>query len=157
MRTACRAALIGALVLAFGPGRASAQDPRIEQPRTPAEFWSALEFELNTGQFDAAAAYLRGFLNAKPTEKDFVAIERDRGMAAFLRLRTVRRWSADPKAEAEARQNAEQVVELATAAVKKELSDPQRITRFIQNLSATPEERAYAISELQRSGAPAVP
>ena len=55
MRTACRAALIGALVLASGPGRASAQDPRIEQPRTPAEFWNALEFELNTGQFEAAA------------------------------------------------------------------------------------------------------
>jgi hypothetical protein len=158
MKPLCRAALAAALLLAAGPAVAPAQDPRVEPPRTPAEFWSAVEFELNTGQYESAAFYLRGLLAANPTDQDFIAIERDRGgMATFLRLRTVPQWSADAKVNAEDRQLAEQVIERATAALKKTLGDPQRIARFIQNLSATPEERAYAVTELQRSGAQAMP
>src|SRR5262245_29974114 len=156
MNRVCRALAV-ALVVAVGPGLALAQDPRLEPPRTPVEFWHALEFELNTGQYEAAAAYLKGFLASNPTERDYVTIERDRGMATFLRLRTVPQWSANKEVEAEARRNAETVIQQATAAVKKELSDPQRVTRFIRNLGGTPQERAYAIGELQRAGAEAVP
>ncbi len=143
-------------VLAGGLAAARGQDPRVEPPRTPAEWFTALEFELNTGQYEAGLFYLRGFLAANPTDKDFVAIERDRGFAAFLRLRTIR-WSTDPKLDAEGRQLADQVVEKATAAVRRELNDPQRIARYIRNLTASPEERAYAITELQRSGGLAMP
>jgi hypothetical protein len=160
----CRAALAVALAAALGPGLAPAQGPRVEPPdlrveppKTPVDYWNALEFELNTGQFEAAAAYLKGFLAANPTDKDFLAIERDRGMSAFLRLRTVQQWSANRDVEAEARKNAETVIERATAAVKRQLADPQRIARFIRNLGGTPEERSYAVRELQRSGAQAVP
>ncbi|HEY1381060.1 MAG TPA: hypothetical protein VGF55_29950, partial [Gemmataceae bacterium] len=143
-------------VLAGGLAAARGQDPRVEPPRTPAEWFTALEFEENTGQYESALFYLRGFLAANPTDKDFTAIERDRGFAAFLRLRNVH-WSTDPKLDAEGRQLAEQAVEKATAAVRRELSDPQRIARYIRNLTASPEERAYAITELQRSGAAAMP
>src|SRR4051794_16120764 len=109
MKPMCRAALAAALLLAelLLATIAPAPDPRVEPPRTPAEYWSAVEFELNTGQYEAAAFYLRGFLAANPTDQDLVALERDRGMAAFLRLRNVPQWSADAKANAEARQLAE--------------------------------------------------
>src|SRR5438105_4064721 len=101
MKPVCRAALAVALVLAFGPSFAAAQDPRLVPPNSPAEFWAALEFELNTGQFEAAAAYLRGFLAANPTDQDFIAIDRGPGgFNSFLRLRNVLKWSADPKVEA---------------------------------------------------------
>jgi hypothetical protein len=110
----CRAVAALAL-LAAGAAIASAQDPRVEPPKTPAEWFGALEFELNTGQYEAGLFYLRGFLASNPTDKDFVAIERDRGFSGFLRLRTIK-WSADSKVDAEGRQLVEQVVEKANAA-----------------------------------------
>jgi CheY-like chemotaxis protein len=144
-------------VAAFVGLAARAQDPRIEPPRTPAEFWNAVEFELDTGRFDVAGQYLKAFLATNPTDQDYLAIEKDRGMAAFLRLRTVIQWSADKPTDDEARKNAELVIEKATAALRKQLGDVARINRFIRNLQASPEERAYAIRELQRSGALAMP
>src|SRR5438874_12212567 len=79
-----------AMLVAGGLAAAHAQDPRVEPPKSPAEWFGALEFELSTGQFEQGVFYLRGFLAANPTDKDFVAIERDRGFAAFLRLRTIK-------------------------------------------------------------------
>jgi hypothetical protein len=145
------------VIVTAGLGVARAQDLRIEQPKTPAEFWSALEFELNTGKYDVAAYYLKGFVALDPSEKDLVALEREKGMSAFLRLRTVQQWSSDAKVETEARQNAETVIEKVTAALKKELNDPQRIAKFVANLRGIPEEREYALRELQRSGGAAMP
>lgn len=156
MHTLSRFGFAG-LVLVAGLALVRAQDPRLESPKTPAEFWSAVEFELNTGKYDLAAGYLKGFLAAEPTEQDFVALERDKGMSAFLRLRAVTQWSADPKVDAETRQLAEQVIEKATAALKKELNNPQRIAKYVENLRGTPEEREYALRELQRSGGAAMP
>ena len=116
IRNLSRVALAVA-VAAFAGLAARAQDPRIEPPRTPAEFWNAVEFELDTGKFDVAAQYLKAFLAANPTEQDYLAIEKERGMAAFLRLRTVIQWSADKPTDDEARKNAELVIEKASAAI----------------------------------------
>jgi hypothetical protein len=148
---------VASLILFTGLAVAHAQDPRLEPPKTAAEFWNAVEFELNTGKFDAAAYYLKGLLALDPTEADLVAIERNQGMGSFLRLRSVQQWSSDPKVEAEARQNSETLIEKVTAAVKKELGDPTRIAKYIANLRGTPEERDYAVRELQRSGGAAMP
>lgn len=148
---------VATLIVVAGLAVAHSQDPRLEPPKTAAEFWNAVEFELNTGKYDAAAFYLKGLLALDPPEADLVAIERDKGMGSFLRLRAVQHWSSDPKVEAEARQNAETLIEKVTAAVKKELGDPARIGKFIANLRGTPEERDYAVRELQRSGGAAMP
>lgn len=156
MHTLSRFAAAG-LVVVVGLALVRGQDPRLEPPKSPAEFWAAVEFELNTGKYDLAAGYLKAFLAAEPTEQDFVALERDKGMSAFLRLRAVQQWSPDPKIEADTRQIAEQVIEKATAALKKELNNPQRIAKFVENLRGTVEEREYALRELQRSGGAAMP
>lgn len=145
-----------AILVVGGTRPAAAQDPRVEPPKTPAEWFAALEFELNTGQYEAGLFYLRGFVNSNPTDKDLVALERDRGLAAFLRLRNIK-WSNDDKLDGEGRQLAETVIERINAAMKKELGNPERIARYIKNLSGTPQERSFAISELQRSGAAAMP
>ena len=42
------------------------------------------------------------------------------------------------------------------AVVQKHLSDPKRLHALITNLTATPEERSYAITQLSRSGAAAI-
>lgn len=150
-----RIALI--FVFGFGMGFAPAQDPQLEPPKNPAEFFDAVEYELNTGKYNEAAFYLQGLIASNPTDKDFADLERRKGMAAFLRLRNVARWSDDPKADAAARQAAEQLIQKVTAATRAELGDPERVRGLIAQLRATPEERAFALRELQRSGGAAVP
>jgi hypothetical protein len=145
------------LVLIAAGGVSAGQDPRLEPPQTPAEWWRAVTFEINTGKYDAAAYYLRGFVASNPSDEDLVALEGRDGIAAFLRLRNVPRWSPDAKANDEAKKNAEDVITRVSAAVDKQLGSQDRISRFVTNLRGSPDERSYAVRELQRSGARAVP
>src|SRR5262249_26965455 len=92
-----------------------------------------------------------------PTEKDLLDLEARDGIAAFLRLRNVPKWSDDAKANEEARKNAEDLITQVQAAVRKVRTDPDRINRFLRALNAGPEEREYALRELQKSGAAVVP
>jgi len=148
---------VGVFLILSASGLAAGQDPRIEPPQTPAEWWRAVAFEMNTGKYDAAAYYLKGFVASNPSDEDLVNLEARDGIAAFLRLRNVARWSPDGKVNDEARNNAEDVIARVSAAVDKQLGDQERINRFVQNLRGSPDERTYAIRELQRSGAQAVP
>src|SRR5262245_36359018 len=127
-----------------------AQDDRLEAPRTAAEFWRAVTYELNTGKFETAAYYLKGMLAINPQDQDLVELEQKDGLASFLRLRNVRTWSADAKLNDEAKKNAEDLIGKVNAAVEKLLGNQQRINNLIKAMQGTPEERAYAIRELQR-------
>lgn len=170
-----------------------------KQPKTVAEFWSALKFEIDVGRYDLAAGLLHGLLALKPTDDELVKIHNKDGMNAFLKLRLIRPWVKAPpfseapyeariaelkrnneapdriiqiqeerdqakkarddaiRANQQAYQDVEELIQLATAAVKKHLSDPVRINRYIQHLKAGPEERLYALKQLYGSGALVVP
>ncbi|HEV3144637.1 MAG TPA: hypothetical protein VGZ47_12180 [Gemmataceae bacterium] len=133
-------------------------DPDLpKKPQTAAEYWRAVQFEIAVGKYDVAAQYLKGLLALKPTDKDLLAIEEKEGMAVFLELRTVAKWSDDPKAQLEAKQNSEELIDRVSKAVRAFREDPQRIQKYIGNLSGGPEEREYAIGELKKSGAPIMP
>src|SRR5438309_9557212 len=105
-------------------------------PETAPEFWRAMEFEIAVGKFDLADQYLKGFLAKNPTDEEILQIESKEGVNAFLRLLTI----------PELRKDAQPLVDRVSEVVKKHVSDPDRIKKFIKNLSATPEERAYAIN-----------
>src|SRR5262249_46315270 len=92
-----------------------------------------------------------------PGEEDLLALEKKEGMSAFIKLRTVQKWSDNPKLNAEAKKAAEDFIDKMSTTLKKHLSDPERLAKFTKNLAATPEERRYAISELNRWGALMVP
>ena len=127
------------------------------KPETPAEFWRAIRFEMEVGRFDLAARLLHTMLEKKPDDKDLLEIEQKEGMSAFLRLLTVPQWSKDPKLNEQAKKDAQELLDRASAALKKVVGDPARINKFIHNLNGDPEERAYALKELYRSGELAVP
>src|SRR5262249_48801048 len=57
----------------------------------------------------------------------------------------------------ELRNDAKPLVERVTAAAKRLRRNPERIARFVKNLSASPAEKAYALVELQKAGPVAVP
>ncbi len=128
-----------------------------KRPTNTAEYWNAMQFEIDVGKYDLAAVHLRNLINFKPADADLVKLADDVGVAAFLRLRNVRRWSDDPKTNKEALANVEQLIQRVTDAVNKVRRDPVRIQRYIKNLTASPEENAYAMKELAKSGAFVVP
>jgi hypothetical protein len=128
-----------------------------KRPTTTDEYWNAIQFEIDVGKYDLAAVHLRNLLNYKPSDADLVKLVDEVGIAAFLRLRNVRKWSDDPKVNKEAQNNVEQLITHVTDAVAKVRRDPARIQGFIKNLTASPEENAYAFKELAKSGAVVVP
>jgi len=128
-----------------------------KRPTTTDEYWNALQFEIDVGKYDLAAGHLRNLLNYKPSDADLVKLADEVGMAAFLRLRNIRKWSDDPKVNQEALANVEQLITRVTDAVTKVRRDPARIQGYIKNLTASPEENAYALRELAKSGAFVVP
>jgi CheY-like chemotaxis protein len=152
-----RSMFLAGCVLALAPALAPAQmndDYRqfFKPPETAPEFWWALKFEIRQGKFAPAAEYLKGFIEKGPTDQELLDIEEKEGLSSFLRLRVISKWSDDPKITTQARENVEKVIDMVAAAQKKLLGDPGRIDKFVANLSATPEERSYAIRELRRSG-----
>jgi DNA-binding response OmpR family regulator len=152
--------LISVAVLGALTSLASAQDKRrpvkkaeddyrqfFKKPQTAVEYWAAMKYEADVGKYDLAADFLKGFLAQKPTDDDLLEIEQEEGMAAFLRLLLI----------PELKDNAKPLVKRVSAALEKRLQDPDRIRKYVKNLSATQEERLFAIAELRRSGAVAVP
>jgi len=134
-------------------------------PETTPEYWRAIQFEMNVGRYDLAARHLNGMLKLEGDDdekkaefgKQLLEIEKKDGMSSLLRLRNVEKWSDNRKEERQAREDAESLIDKVGTALKKHLTDPVRIAKFAANLSATPGERAFAIQELRRSGALAVP
>jgi hypothetical protein len=128
-----------------------------KRPTNTDEYWNAIQFEIDVGKYDLAAVHLRNLLNYKPSDADLVKLADEVGIAAFLRLRNIRKWSDDPKVNKEALDNVEQLIQRVTEAVARVRRDPARIQGYIKNLTASPEENAYALKELAKSGAVVVP
>src|SRR5438552_7439824 len=145
----CARTMIGIAFLMALSASAAGQDSRqfYKKPETTAEFWRAMNHEIELGQFKIAAGYLKGFLASNPSDEELLKIQDREGSSAFHRLLTI----------AELRADAKPLVERVDAVVQQHLSDPKRLNVLIKNLNATPEERSYAIAQLSRSGAAAMP
>jgi vacuolar-type H+-ATPase subunit F/Vma7 len=150
--------LFGLLVSA---GQVPAQDDDYRQnfipPKTVPDFWRAINFEIDVGRFDLAADHLKNMLALPPTDEDVLALEKKEGMSSILKLRTIQKWSDNPKLNADAKKAAEDFIDKVSTTLKKHLADRERLAKFTRNLAATPEERRYAIVELSRSKALVVP
>jgi CheY-like chemotaxis protein len=156
-----RIRLISAVILVAAlPLLALGQDESefYAQPKTVPEFWRAARFEIRTGNFERAAERIKGLLDMNPDEKTlFDLVDKplpgaEAGMGQFLRLRNVPRWYAKNAQDKEAKQNVELLISKITTAVEHELSNPERIRRYANQLAGPPEESAFALKELRRSG-----
>lgn len=147
--------VLASLVALVSVGQVPAQDDDYRQffipPKTVPDFWRAISFELDVGRLDLAADHLKTMLALPPTEEDLLALEKKEGMSSIIKLRTIQKWSDNPKLNADAKKAVEDLIEKTSAAVKKQLTDPERLAKFTRNLAASPEERRYAIAELRRS------
>ncbi|QDU22288.1 hypothetical protein [Urbifossiella limnaea] len=145
-----------AVVLAAGSPLPAQQEAK-GQATPPEELFRDMRGLIREGKFDLAAAYLRAFVGSEPTDPLLLKIEKDYGTTVFQDLRTIRRWSDDPKTDTQARADVEAVIAKARAAVTKQLETPERVNKYIRNLGETEEERLFAELELKRTGDYAVP
>src|SRR5581483_10880253 len=60
-----------------------------KKPETAPEFWAAMQYEIEVGNYDLAAGYLKSFLEKNPTDKELLDIESKQGLTAFLQLQTI--------------------------------------------------------------------
>src|SRR5438105_5431549 len=103
------------------------------KPEKVAEFWAAIKFEVGVGKFDLAALHLKMLLQKEPAEdvdRDLLKIEEVEGLAPFLRLQTIHKWSANTALQEEAEKNVKTLIDRVTAALEKHLSNPERLSKF---------------------------
>jgi hypothetical protein len=127
------------------------------RPQTVAQFWEAIQFELELGKRELAARLLHEMLKVAVNDQELVELEQKVGNTAFLRLRLIPKWSDDPKLNAQAIKDADELNAKVSQALQKILGDRTRILRFIRDLNGDREDRDFATKELYRSGALAVP
>jgi CheY-like chemotaxis protein len=145
---------LGAALL-FGmtaPVMAQRQDQNqyYKNPETAAELWRYMNHEIALGQFNLAAQYLKTFVAKNPTDEELLQIQEKDGSSAFMRLLMI------PGMEKDAKPLVDRVGQL----VQKHLTDPVRLRKFIRDLSTyagDPREIEFAINQLRRAGAAAVP
>lgn len=147
---AAAAGLVLTLALALAPG-AAAQPPGPESfgkvPTTPLELWDAADYLVRTGQAPRAVPYLNKFLAGKPDDATLIAIRDRFGARSILRLQD------DPSTRA----LAEPLAAMLAQATRRHSTRPERLARFIADLTKSREEQDYAVERLREAGPFAVP
>jgi CheY-like chemotaxis protein/HEAT repeat protein len=168
IRTLWRALLV-VLATSLAAGVMPAQEiilPYNRTPETAEETWAAVKYELNLGNHQRTAAMLSRFYdrllarNEADQDRLLLRIYDTEGMSAFLRLSTIATVREGAKARtAEGKDVAipDILVSRVSKLVEARLSDMARIQFFVKNLAGSPEERAYAITQLRQAGNRAVP
>ena len=131
------------------PVMAQAPGPELfaKEPRTPLELWDAVDYLLRTNQAKKALPYIDKFLKGKPDDATLIAIRNRYGPGSILRLSD----------DAATRPFAQPLAEAMVAAARKYASRPERIARFVSELTKTPDEQEYAVRHLREAGPNAIP
>lgn len=141
-----------ALALTVAP--LSAQEPA---PTKPIDIYKAAQDLKAEGRFDLAADRLKAFLEANPTDKDFLEVEARFGPTTFLKLRNVVKWDDNAAADADAKKTVDGIIAASVAANQRLNQDPARIARFVRNLGASAAEREFALDQLKLAKQAVVP
>lgn len=151
-----RFACLAFAIVILGSTGAHSQD--VLKPKTPQQVFTDARDLMNSGSLEVAGDVFKEFLALNPTAQDYLDIEAKYGPTTFLKLRTIPRWYDDPKRDAEFKKSTlETMVNAAIAANETLLKNPNRIAKFVRNLGGVPEEYAFAVAELKRSGDAIVP
>ena len=129
--------------------QSSAPGPELfaRDPRTPIELWDAVDYLVRTDQAPKAVPYLDRFQKAQPDDATLVAVRDRFGAGSFMRLYD------DPAT----RPFAQPLSDALAAAARRYATRPDRVARFIADLTQTPAEQDYALRRLREAGPYAVP
>jgi len=147
------AVLLWAVAVSVGPNvpAAKAQPPGPElfakPPQTPLELWGAVDYLVRTNQVKKALPYLDRFAKSRLDDATLITIRNRYGPGSILQL------IEDPAT----RPYAKPLTDALVAAARRYATQPERITRFISELTGTPEEQDYAVRHLREAGPYAIP
>ncbi len=162
---------LGLMLLFLGASTCQGQGndfilPYNKTPETAPEFWAATKFEMGLGNYGRSAEMLQKFydrlsnLGEEEQNKLLLAVYDRDGLSPLLKLsnqEVVRKVLAKDAATGKDIPLADVLIKRMTRAIEGRLGDPGRIEFFVNNLSKSKEERAYAFSQLRIAGARAVP
>ena len=129
------------------PAEAPPASPLLREPTNPDEYLDSILFLVAIGRPELARTYLERLIGQNLDSETLYALREKHGAAKLLRLTRV--TQLDPFAMELYRQTGE--------AARAWARDPMRIAELIQRLSDSAEEQAWAIGELRKAGAAAVP
>ncbi|WP_435011458.1 HEAT repeat domain-containing protein [Tundrisphaera lichenicola] len=145
------AALVVAPFAAGPVGEARAQglprEANAGASQTPLETWETANYLIQIGQPAQAAAYVKKFVESNPDDATLLKIRDAYGAGSILRL-------SDDLAT---RPYAHPLAERLSQASIRHATDPARLSRFIEGLSKSREEQAFAVERLREAGPYAVP
>ncbi len=118
-----------------------------KEPKTPAELWEAADYLIRTGQAKKAVPYLQKLQSSQPDDATLVALRDRYGAGAFLRLDD----------DAATRPFLKPMVDALSVASRRYATQPDRIARFVTELTLTSDEQDYAVRRLREAGPYAVP
>ncbi len=119
----------------------------VKPPETPLELWDAVDYLVRTGQVQQAVPYLNALLKKQPDDATLLQIRDRYGAGSILRLDDY------PETKAQARV----LVDMLAAASRRSATRPERLARYIDALTKSPEEQQYAVERLREAGPYAVP
>ena len=143
------AALVLAAVSLTAASFAQVPGPELfaQEPRTPLELWSAIDYLSRTGQGPKAVPYLERFLKSQTSDENLIEIRDRYGVGSILRL-------ADDPAT---RRFADPVASRLADAAQRYATRPDRLAHFVSGLTGTPTEQDFAVARLREAGPYAVP
>jgi HEAT repeats len=118
-----------------------------KDPKTPIELWDAIDYLIRTNQVKKAVPYLDKFVKSKPDDSTLVGIRDRFGYNTFLKL------NDDPGTLP----FAQPITQALIDATRRYAVQPDRIARFVAELTQTPEEQDYAVRRLREAGPFAIP
>jgi CheY-like chemotaxis protein len=119
----------------------------VKAPETPLELWDAVDYLVRTGQVKQAVPYLDAFLKQNPDDATLLQVRDRYGPGSILRLQDY------PETRARART----LVDMLAAASRRSATQPERLSRYIDALTKSPEEQQYGVERLREAGPYAVP
>jgi len=150
-------ARILSILAAIGMVCTAAAQPPMGPPPKPIDLLKQARELIYIGKYDLAADKLKELLDSKPTDAEYLEMQKKFGNIVFQQLGNVLRFNDNPKSEEEARGTLKALIAGAELANKNANRDPARIEYFLKRLAGPREERIYAEQQLKGSGDAIVP
>lgn len=126
-------------------------------PKTTPEFFSAIDYEIETGNMGLAGRLIGMLLATNPPEAELAQIARTAPLTKIVGYRRFSKWDANPKLNDQYKKNLEELIKRTTVAYNKFLKDPERIRKIIEYLEGDKREFDHGVSQLAEMGPLAIP
>ena len=126
-----------------------------KEPTKVPEFWSAINFEINTGKFEIAGFFLKKMLELEPidaVDRQLAIIQQTVGNGPFFHLKNVQKWSDNKNFDLETRENVKTLLKRVTRGVESYLR--RRIGSKNSLPISTPPRKRSAITLSSTSTGP---